>query len=277
MPWMIPAHPAPVLALKELRPAAFSGLALVLGAVAPDLAFMLRLDTDSVAAHTFAGQLYVTVPFVLVLHALATSLVLPWLLPRLPSGAPFYPEELAAVRKARGPRDWARIAFSGWVGGTTHVLLDGITHGNRSGWALAFLPVLRSPATHPGGGTVPLHDALHAWLSLVLGVAAIATWRRLARERRLWTWRGEEPREVARASAAEHRRLWMWVVTLALVGALTVPELRQAQGVRFPELAAYGAVAFVIYGILLLAAGHRLRRWHWTQLRARRAPSPARS
>jgi hypothetical protein len=155
---------------------------------------------------------------------------------------------------------------------------DGITHGNHSGWALALLPVLRSPATHPGGGTVPLHDALHAWLSLVLGVAAIATWRRLARERRLWTWRSEEPRAVPRASASEHRRLWMWVVTLALVGALTAPEVRRAEGVRFPELAAYGAIAFVAYGILLLAAGHRLRRWHWAQLRAaRRTPSPART
>jgi Domain of unknown function (DUF4184) len=231
---------------------------------------MLRLDTDSVVAHTFLGQLYITIPFVLVLHALATSLVLPWLLPRLPCGPPFFLEELAAVRKARGAREWARVAVSGWIGGTTHVLLDGITHGNHSGWAVAFLPVLRTPAPLPGGGTAPLHDVLHAALSLVLGVAAIASWQRLARRRQLWAWRGETPRALPPVSAGEPRRLGARLVTLALAGALTAPAVRGASAERFPEVAVYGALAFVAYGMLFLAAGHALRRWHFTQLRGRR-------
>ena len=273
---MIPAHPAPVLTLKEWQPRAFSGLALVLGTIAPDLAFMLRLDTDAVAAHTFLGQLYVTVPLVLGLHWLSTALVLPWLLPRLPSGAPLHPEELAAIRSARGWRDWARITLSGWIGGLTHFLLDGITHGNHSGWALVFLPFLSMPVPHLGG-TAPLHDALHAWLSLVLGVGAVLSWQRLARERRLWTWRGETPPPVARAPPAAQKRLRSWVLVLLLLGALLVPALRNAGPARALELAAYGAVAFCAYGLVLLAAAHQVRRWLRAQGFTRTAAGPARS
>jgi len=41
---MIPSHQAPVIPLKRWRPHWFSGLALVLGTLAPDLVFILRLD-----------------------------------------------------------------------------------------------------------------------------------------------------------------------------------------------------------------------------------------
>src|SRR5262249_10900909 len=161
----------------------------------------------------------------------------PGRLPRLPAGPPLYLDELAAVSVARTARDWVRVAVSGWIGGATHVLLDGITHGNHSGWALAFLPVLRAPASLPGLGTVPLHDAVHAGLSLTLGAAAIATWRRLGQRRQLWAWRGEVPRVLPRVSSGEKRRLGTRVVTLALAGALTVPAFRDASAARFPELA----------------------------------------
>jgi hypothetical protein len=261
MPWMILSHPAPALVLKVCRPTAFSGLALVLGTIAPDLAFILRLDTESVVAHTFVGQLSATVPLVLVLHALATFLVLPWLVPRLPAGPPLYLEELAGVRTARTVRDWARVAVSAWIGGTSHVLLDGVTHGDHAGWAVVFLPALRAPWPLPGGAMVPLHDVLHAALSVVLGAAALVSWRRLARTRQLWAWRGEAPRPLPPVSSGEPRRLVALLATFALAGAVTGPVFSGASDAPVAELAAYGALAFVAYGVVLLAAGHGLRRW----------------
>src|SRR6185369_2971020 len=90
MPWIAPSHQAPVLPLKLWKPHLFSGLALCLGAAAPDLEFVLRIDYDWIISHTFAGQIYFTVPLVLLLHAALTAVVLPWLLPLLPEGAPFY-------------------------------------------------------------------------------------------------------------------------------------------------------------------------------------------
>jgi hypothetical protein len=271
MPWIAPAHQAPALALKAWKPKVFSGLGLALGTVAPDLAFILRLETDSIASHTFLGQIYVTVPCVLVLHAVVTRLVLPWLLPRLPTGDPLYLEELSALRPARSALDWGRVALSGFVGGLTHVLLDGITHGNESGWAVPFLPWLRTPLPAPLAH-VPLYDALHAALSLVLGVGALLSWRQLARERRLWTWRGALPRPSRRVPLRDQWQFLAWIVACAVTGAFVAPLLRGSETTaKTVELAAYGALAFAAYALTLRAAAHRFGRWLKTGPGRRRA------
>ena len=171
MPWIVPSHQAPVLRLARSRPGWFSGLALVLGTMAPDLAFILPLDpTGAPASHTLAGQLYITLPLVLVLHALLTALVLPWLLPHLPGGSPLHLHELARSRPATGLAANARVAASGLVGGLTHILIDGFTHGDQSGWALALLPWLATPVPYPGSEQAPLYDSLQLWLTIRLGV-----------------------------------------------------------------------------------------------------------
>ena len=101
---MIPSHQAPVIPLKRWRPHWFSGLALVLGTVAPDLAFILRLDENGAPlSHRFAGLFVVDVPLTIVLHVLATGLVLPWLLPHLAGGAPLHLHALARCRPVTPP------------------------------------------------------------------------------------------------------------------------------------------------------------------------------
>ena len=177
---MIPSHQAPVLPLKRWRPHWFSGLALVLGTVAPDLAFILRLDENgSPLSHSVVGLFLVDVPLVIVLHALATGLVLPWLLPHLPGGAPLHLHALARCRPVTDSSGLARVALSALVGAATHVFLDGFTHGNHAGWALAFLPVLGTPVPSIGGHA-PLHDALQLWLTIGLGALALRDWGRMA-------------------------------------------------------------------------------------------------
>src|SRR5262245_21725714 len=118
MPWMVPSHQAPVLRLARACPRRFSGLGLVLGTLAPDIAFILPLDErGSPASHSIAGQLYLTVPLVLALHGLLTALVLPWLLPHLPGGAPLHLHALARARPATDRAGTLRVAVSGLVGG----------------------------------------------------------------------------------------------------------------------------------------------------------------
>jgi Domain of unknown function (DUF4184) len=269
MPWIVPSHTAPALLLKTWKPAVFSGLGLVLGTVAPDLAFMLRLDNDAVLAHTFLGQVYITVPLVLFFHAVTARLVLPWLLPLVPGGTPLHLHALAAVRPATTTRDWARVAFSGWVGGLTHILLDGFTHGNHTGWALPYLPVLSARVPFLMG-TVPLHDALHAGASLLLGILSLVLWAHLAEKGHLFAWRDEDPRVVAAAPADERRREITWLAGYAALGMLIAPALRPgASPAVGMELALFGGIAFTIYGAVIGAlralAGARRR------LRAARA------
>jgi len=254
MPWIMPAHQAPVLPLKLWKPHWFSGLALCLGTMAPDLEFIFRLDHQWAVSHTLAAQLYFTVPLVLVLHALATSLVLPWLLPRLPLGPPLHFEELRALRPAADLRGWLVVALSGLIGGLSHVALDGFTHGNRSGWAVAALPFLRTPVPH-FGGPVPLHDALQFWLTIGLGAFALLLWRRTVRRGLLWSWRGERPTPIVSQPAPEKRRLAAWAGLWALCGAAAAQALRPTlTEIRFVSVVAFGALTFAAFGLILAAA-----------------------
>ena len=258
MPWIVPSHQAPVLRLARSRPGWFSGLALVLGTMAPDLAFILPLDASGApASHTLAGQLYITVPLVLVLHALLTRLVLPWLLPHLPGGAPLHLHELARSRPAAGLAANLRVAASGLLGGLTHIFIDGFTHGDHSGWALALLPWLATPVPHPGG-EAPLHDALQLWLSIGLGALALREWGALVKG--LPQPLAAEPERVRPAPAAARRMVQLGLFAAALAGAGFGPVLKGALGT--PEalkLAAYGSLSFCALAALVGAFADRAR------------------
>jgi hypothetical protein len=262
MPWIAPSHQAPVLPLKLWKPHLFSGLALCLGAAAPDLEFVLRIDYDWIISHTFAGQIYFTVPLVLLLHAALTTVVLPWLLPLLPEGAPFYWQELSLLRPASGVRDWVRIAISGWLGGVSHVLLDGFTHGNHTGFITTQFPFFRKAIALPFG-SVPLHDVLHVGGTIVLGALSLHALAEIGRRRLLRTWTGGAAPRVRLATPEERRGAVQYVLVCALLGIVAGLARRDDSLGPWFEVVGNGILAFVIYGIIGAAF---LDRW-----RARRA------
>jgi hypothetical protein len=261
MPWLVPSHQALVLPLKRWRPAWFSGLALVLGSLAPDLVFILRLDENgSRVSHTLAGQLFLTVPMVFALHALVTALVLPWLLPHLPGEGPLHLHALARSRPARDAGAVLRVAFSGLVGGLTHVFLDGFTHGNHAGWAVALLPALRARVLPPPG-EMPLHDLLQVLLTIVLGAAALGEWRRYARRLAPPGPGAAAAWEVRLAPEPARRAVQRALAAAVLAGAVLAPAAKGAYGTAEAlKLAAYGAITGVSIAAVALAAAHRARR-----------------
>jgi hypothetical protein len=267
MPWIAPSHQAPVLPLKLWKPHLFSGLALCLGAAAPDLEFILRIDYNWIVSHTFAAQMFFTAPLVMVLHAALTTVVFPWLLPLIPNGAPFHVHDLILVRPATSVRAWVRIAFSGWLGGITHVLLDGFTHGNHSGWITTQVPLLRALVPLPFR-PMPLHDVLHVLGTIVLGGLSVHWLAEMGRRRLLLTWSDHAaPPRVRSATAAEQRGARQYVLLCAALGFVAGLARRDDRLGPWFEVAAHGVLAFVFYGIVTAAL---LDRW-----RARRAPAPA--
>jgi hypothetical protein len=74
MPFTLLAHQAPVLPLKLLRPSWFSGTALVIGSIAPDLEYVVhnepKLNT-STFAHSLLGQFVLCLPLTVVITVLA--------------------------------------------------------------------------------------------------------------------------------------------------------------------------------------------------------------
>jgi hypothetical protein len=256
---MLLSHQAPVLPLKRWRPRSFSGLALCLGTIAPDLEFILRMDNDWVISHTLAGQVYFTIPLVLVLHLLLSRLALPFWLPRLPLGPPLHLEELQALDSPRDFGAWTRVAVSGFIGGVTHVLLDAVTHGNHSGWLVPYVPFLRTPVDL--AGHLPLHDVLQIVLSLVLAPAACASWRGIARDRLLWHWRGGTPPPAVRLAPPRSRPALVFLMACAAVGFVVgVTSRPGAAPLAAYELGVFGSIAFGFYAFLVLPAVDRLLR-----------------
>lgn len=76
MPITLPAHPAAVLPLKLLWPSRVDGVAVVMGSIAPDLAYAF-MPGWSVDSHGWLSVAYWSLPVALILTFVVRRLVLP--------------------------------------------------------------------------------------------------------------------------------------------------------------------------------------------------------
>lgn len=259
MPVTFLSHQALVLPLKMRWPHRFSGLALVIGSMAPDLEFIGTMRDDWLFSHTIGAQLWFTVPVSMFLVWLASAVVLPAVLPYVRDHPEWRLHDLAALEPPRGWRGWCSVAVSAWIGGISHVVLDGVTHGNHSGWLVPFLPFLRTPVPHPGGA-VPLHDALQLWLTILLGLATVVMWRSMTRHRLLWRWRGREPVTLPRQRTTAGRQL-LWVCLAAAVqGGIAGSLVRAGEDDKLVAAGvAFGALDFACLAVVVSALAIRRR------------------
>lgn len=260
MPATILAHQALVLPLKLRWPRAFNGTALVIGSMAPDLEFIGRMSDDWLFSHTFAAQAYFAVPLTLLLLWLLTRHVLPTVLPFVRDHPALRLHDLAAIQAPRGVVEWAVAVLSAYVGAMSHFVLDGITHGGHSGWAVAYLPWLRTPVPWLGG-PVPLYDALQVGLTVLLGLAGAWMLAHIAERRLLWVWRALEPQALPRRARQEGERLVLMLIVAAALGAYVGATLRSGTSTKaWLAGLAFGALDFALLATLLFAMGLLLRR-----------------
>lgn len=254
MPWIIPSHQAPALALKAWRPRWFSGLGLALGSLAPDLEFIVPVRKQACLGHTIVGQFLFTVPVTLLLYLMSTEIVLPWLVPYLPRAW----WDLGALKRPRGIA-WGGVALSAALGGLTHIFLDGFTHSvPEGGWAIAFLPWLSRGIPTPFG-IVALHDLLQVLATALLGIVTLRLWGRILDARLLGAWRRQAIPPTSPASPRSRRRLVRWLGAAASLG--TAGALLGRSGAspwQAVELASYGLLDGIALGLLLPALAHRL-------------------
>lgn len=256
VPATLLSHQAVVLPLKMRWPHLFSGLALCIGSMAPDLEFIGRLHDDWLFSHTVLAQLYFTVPVTAVLVWMVSAVLLPGLLPYLPNHAWWRPHDLSSIQPPRTSRDWLRVVYSAWIGGMSHIILDGVTHGNHSGWLVPWLPGLRTPIAH-FGQTIPLHDALQLWCTIGFAIATVVLWRVMVRQRALWRWRQVDgTREPLLPKRPRAEGFWV-ARTLGLVAMLGAVMGHQLRDGTTPKLlaagVAFGAIDAVFAAALIFA------------------------
>jgi len=226
--------------------------------MAPDLEFIARMTDDWIFSHTFAAQVWFTIPVTLTLVWLITRVLVPVLLPYVGEVPALRLHDLSSLEAPATARQWMSVATSAWIGGLSHLLLDGMTHGGHSGWMVPIFPVLRELVPH-FGGPVPLYDSLQCWLTIGLGIAALQMWRTIAKRRLLWQWkaRAAEPQRIMPRRAGV--RLVMIFSFAAVQGAFVgLSHHRSANTPNVYAALLFGAIDVTFAVVVVTAAGVRV-------------------
>lgn len=173
MPVTLPAHAAAVLPFFGRRTRWLPPAALVMGACAPDLSYVLRQRGPSV--HSLEGLFVFCLPVGLLALAWWTGWVLPVLERVMP---PVRGVELLRFLRTRPlpstVKGWALTAVAILVGAATHLLWDGFTH--RHQWPASELYPLAE--VRMGGLALPLTRVLQHLSSLVGSLVVLAAMAR---------------------------------------------------------------------------------------------------
>ncbi|MET7418954.1 DUF4184 family protein [Dactylosporangium sp. NPDC005555] len=216
MPATFPSHAAAVLPLKLWKPTWFDGVALVIGAAAPDLPYAMGSGRPPyTCGHTWWGVL-ASVP----VTTAATMLVrraAPEVAAHLPGLGPFNVRDYGVLGGVRHP--WWVTAGSALLGAVSHVAWDHVTHASVEGTKVGIARLDREVL--PG---VPVWMPLHLASSAVGAAGWLAMSARIGRRRRLTAWHGPAPRVT--------RRPALFWGTAAAVGAAGTAAAFRAPAVR---------------------------------------------
>jgi hypothetical protein len=197
---LTPAHAAAALPLSRLaNPLPIP--ALIIGTMAPDFVYLLRLAPRGMFGHTLIGLFAFCLPVGLVTYVAYDHIVRPALVRLLPPGLQ---TSLMPV-----PRSFASAAIAILIGAITHIVWDGFTH--EYGWAVVRLPALREPVF------ASIAPRLH-WFkvlqhgSTVVGSLVVFTWAA--------AWIARQPSDARRYPPGGAMRRALQVATLLALPSL---------------------------------------------------------
>lgn len=231
---LTPAHAAAALPLARALPR-LPLAALVIGTMAPDFEYLLRLAPRGSFGHTLVGLLVFCLPIGLSAYGVYGRLVRPALLGLLPAG-------LATALAPRRSFGLGAVAVALLCGALSHVAWDGFTH--EGGWAVKRWTVLRAPLL----SEVPLYKLLQHG-STVVGAAVVLAW--------IATWLRRQPSSALRYPPGEATGSARIAIGLLAAAALAgVGNALRAVPARPAIVLGYAAVgvmsglvaALVLYG-----------------------------
>ncbi|GIJ51638.1 hypothetical protein Val02_85240 [Virgisporangium aliadipatigenens] len=225
MPLTFPSHQAAVLPLKLRWPHRFDGVALYVGAAAPDLIYPFDGIPWTIRTHTVASLFWWSLPVTFVVAALLRRAA-----PAVAAHLPISPD-WAVIRHSGHP--WWVTAYSAVLGAATHLFWDFLTH--TDGWLNAILGFdwyERMPLAWYYVSDLPS--------SALGGLAVVAGFVHIGRSRLLVRWHGEPPALPPR----EPRRFWTAFAIVAVPVWIATPLL--------PHHNNYGALGTRIIAAIVL-------------------------
>ena len=228
-----PAHAAAALPLSRLWP--WLPLpALVIGTMAPDFEYLLRLAPRGRFAHSPLGLLAFCLLMGLLVYAAFECIVWPALLRLLPPGlAAAFGRERVAESALGGAAFGAALAVL--LGAVSHVVWDGFTHG--SGWAVTRLPALREPVGLALLPRLPWYRLLQHGSTLTGGIVILA-----------WAsaWLRRQPLSALAFAPGQAARSARTIATLLLLAGLA----GAANGWRVQPTGPRGVLAYAAVGAM---------------------------
>ena len=125
MPLTLPTHPIAVVPLKLWRPRWFDGVALTIGAIAPDLAYATYGFVETVRTHNMLALVWWSLPVTVVAVRLVRWAA-PVIAVHLPGRGPLRLRDYGVLGLVRHP--WYVTAFSALLGSFSHLAWDFFTH-----------------------------------------------------------------------------------------------------------------------------------------------------
>jgi len=174
-----PAHAAVSLPfIRRMR--AISVFGLVLGSMAPDFEYFIRLKPMSMGGHAIVGMFLLNLPLCLLLAVLYLNVLEDGLIQLLPEFiAKKWPRFGRSV-KSYAIAEWINFIFWTLVGMLTHITWDAFTHS--TGMGVQLLPVLNS-VIQMGPLEAPVYKFLQHGSTLI-GLSALTIHILLRKSRR---------------------------------------------------------------------------------------------
>ena len=167
------SHPAIVLPLKKIKPAWFSTTGLVMGSLAPDLPYFLKMDGETDFGHTFAGIFLLDLPLAFLVAIAFHRWYRNSLVRHLPSPLDRQHADCLSFRfQDYLKRGWLLFAISSFIGVLSHLVWD--EFGKPDGYVYYLAPSFFSQPVRLGPFNPPLYILIER-IGAVLGLVFL-TW-----------------------------------------------------------------------------------------------------
>jgi hypothetical protein len=219
--------------LKLWRPRWFDGVALTLGAIAPDVAYAANGYGVTIRSHAWHATVWWAIPLVLV-GARLVRWAAPTVAAHLPAGGVLALRDYGALHRVR--HRVLVTAASAVIGAASHIVLDAVSHPRVDGGRF---PTLH----HELGPDVPLWYVISMMLDLSGMIAAVAAIVYIGQTGTVRGWHGPPP-------ATPTRPVVFWsAVALVVAAGLALLPLQPSD--LFPDQ----AIRCMLVGGFALLAG----------------------